>query len=247
MLQGFYSAASGVLMQQRHLNIISNNLANMQAAGFKAKRLLSQTFEEQLMARLERGNTGYIGTVESTRIVSEVANLWTAGGIAETQRPLDMAVTGYGFFSIQADDGETYYTRNGQFDMDDEGYLILRDAGYVLGTNGAPIQVAISDITLAEDGTLTRNDTGAVVGVLDIREPAENAVIEQARNTMYTFDATVPAADPMMIQGGYERSNVNLTDELSAMIMAQRNFSSASQALQWIDQTYAKAVNIAEL
>lgn len=245
MLQGFYSAASGMLMQQRHLNVISNNLANTQTPGYKANRLLSTTFE-QTLARLERGNSGVIGTGESTRIVSEVADLWTEGGVTETGRPFDMAITGYGFFNIQNEEGEPYLTRNGQFDLDEEGYLQLRGQGRVLG-QGGPIKVDISDIQVLEDGTILNVGTGAEIGKLLITEPTEDAEITQQRNGLYLASAVQPVQNPKVEQGVWENSNVNLSDELAAMIMTQRNFSSAAQALQWIDRTYSLAVNIASL
>ncbi|MDL2219726.1 flagellar hook-basal body protein [Ruminococcaceae bacterium OttesenSCG-928-O06] len=247
MLQGFYSAASGMLMQQRHLNVVANNLANAQTPGYKTNRLVSTTFQQALLARLEPGNSAYIGTGESTRIVDEVADIWTEGGIMETGRPFDLAITGYGFFNVQGADGTVYLTRNGQFDLDDEGFLMLPGEGRVLGANGAPIQVTTSDINVSATGAITNSVTGAAIGQLAITEPTEDAVVEQARNTMYTATATQPAGQPGIVQGAYENSNVNLTDELTAMIIAQRNFSSASQALQFIDATYAKAVNIAAL
>lgn len=245
MLQGFYSAASGMLQQQRHLNVIASNLANTQTAGYKANRLLSTTFE-QTLARLERGNSAIIGTGESTRIVSEVADLYTEGGVTESGRPFDMAITGYGFFNIQSEDGQQYLTRNGQFVLDDEGYLYLRGKGRVLG-QGGPIKVDVSDIQVLEDGTILNGGTGAQIGRLLITEPTENAEISQQNNGMYLAAQTQPIANPKVEQGVWENSNVNLSDELAAMIMTQRNFSSSAQALQWIDRTYALAVNIASL
>ncbi len=248
MLQGFYSAASGMLMQQRHLNVISNNLANTQTPGFRSNQLVSQTFEETLQARLQGGVATEIGTAESTRIVSEVSDLWTHGGITETGRPFDMALQGYGFFNIQAEDGETYMTRNGMFDLDEEGFLILRGQGQVLSTGGAPIQVTISDILVEADGTIINSETGAEIAQLMITVPADDADMQQARNGMFTTaNAAVAAENPMVLNGGYENSNVDMIYQQTAMISAQRNFSSAAQALQWIDQTYSHTVNIASL
>lgn len=249
MLQGFYSAASGMLMQQRALDVIANNLSNTQTPGYKTNRLLSSTFEQTLMTRLEHGKYSDVGSGSPVRIVSQVADLYTNGGLTETSRPFDMAITGAGFFNIQGDvDGQTYLTRDGQFDLDDEGYLILRGQGRVLGTGG-PMQISTSDITVSETGEITDSVTGAVLGQLAITAPNEDAVVEEQYNGMYqvTAGGTTAVAQPGIVQGALEDSNVSLTNEMTAMITAQRNFSSASQALQFIDATYAKAVNIASL
>lgn len=249
MLQGFYTAASGMFQQQRGLNIISHNMANLQTPGFKASRLLSTTYEQTFLARLEQYNTGGIGRGDPARIVDEVPDIFTAGGVTETGRPFDFAITGDGFFNVRGEDGQTYLTRDGQFDLDDEGYLVLRDRGRVLGTGGAPIQANTSDISVDENGVITNTITEGVIGTLAITLPAQNAEIEQNRNGLFTA-STGPGAqvqEPGLVQGGYEGSNVNLTDEMTAMMIAQRNFSTASQALKFIDTTYAKAVNIASL
>ena len=246
MLQGFYSAASGMLMQQRHLNVISNNLANAQTPGYKTNRLLSETFSQTLL-RIERDNTAPIGTHEATRVVSEVADLWTEGGVQETDRPFDLAITGYGFFNIRGEDGETYLTRNGMFDLDDEGYLMLRGQGRVLGVGGTPLRLNINEITVEQDGTILNAITGANMGRLMLTMPTQNAAVTAQRNGMYTATAVENAPNPMVEQGGYENSNVNLSDELSAMIMTQRNFSTAAQALKLIDQSYSLTVKIGQI
>lgn len=248
MLQGFYSAASGMLMQQRSLNTISNNLANARTPGYKTNRLVSGVFEQTLLSRLERGRFNGIGTGAPVRVVSEVADIFTTGGFAETLRPFDMAVTGSGFFNIQTEDGQTLLTRNGNFDIDDEGYLVMPGRGRVMGVNG-PLQIYTSDIEVGENGEISNYVTGENLGQLLITVPNENAVIEETRTGMYqVVEGGVAAAQqPMVAQGVLENSNVDLTGELTAMIAAQRNFASASQALQIIDATYAKAVNIASL
>ncbi len=249
MLQGFYSAASGMLMQQRNLNLIANNLANVQTPGYKTSRLLSNTFQQTMLTRFEDYNDGRIGEGDPVRIVREVADLFTPGVVVESGRPFDFAVTGAGFFNIEAPDGETYITRDGMFDLDDEGFLIKRDGGYVLGTGGQRLQANTSDIEVSPEGQITNALTGAVIGTLAITIPPENATILESRNSMYLVEGGggTQSADPQVVQNAYEQSNVNMGDELTAMMFAQRNFSTASSALKMIDATYAKGVNIAAL
>lgn len=248
MLQGFYSAASGMFMQQRGLNVIANNLANAQTPGYKTTRLLSTTFEQTLLTRFEKYGSGGIGTGEPVRIVSEVADLFDINGLTGTNRPFDVALNSPGFFNIQGEDGQTYLTRDGQFDLDEDGYLVLRDRGRVLGTGG-PLKLDTSDITISETGQITNSITGAALGQLAVTNPGEEAEYQIERNGLYTSSAGVGAQqqDVVVVQGALEDSNVVLTEEMTAMIMAQRNFQSASAALKMIDATYSKAVNIAAL
>ncbi len=249
MLQGFYTAASGMLMQQRSLNVISNNLANLQTAGFKSSQLVSNTFEQEFLTRFAQQDAGAIGTGYPARIVDEVVDLHAFNGITETGRPFDLAITDYGFFNVLAEDGQTYLTRNGQFDLDENGFLILRGRGQVLGVGG-PLQLTTSDINVDENGLITNSITGAALGQLSITVPADDADVQQNPNGMFSLiDGGVGALspNPQVVQGAYENSDVNMTDEMTAMMLAQRNFSSASQALQFIDATYAKAVNIASV
>lgn len=248
MLQGFYTAASGMLMQQRALNVISHNLANVNTPGYKTSRLMSETFQQELLTRLQNGRNTNIGTGEPARIVREAANVFDPSGLQETGNPFDVGLTGAGFFNIQGEDGQVYLTRNGQFALDEDHYLVLRGKGRVMGVGG-PIQLNTSDILINDRGQITNAVSGAALGQLNITIPAENADIEVARNGMY-IAAGGPGAqapDPGVVQQWVETSNVNMTDEMTAMMAAQRNFAAASQALQWIDASYAKAVNIASL
>lgn len=247
MLQGFYSAASGMMMQQRSLNLIANNLSNAQTPGYKTKRLLSTTFEQAYLARLEQGRYTGIGTGDPVRVVREVSDIMAVSSLGETGRPFDFAISGAGFFNIQGEDGQTYITRDGQFDLDEEGYLVLRGRGRVMGLGG-PLKLDTSDILVDEYGEITNATTGAALGRLQLTIPNEDAEILEAATGLYQVNGgTIPAAAPKVVQGALENSSVNLTDEMTQMIMAQRNLASASQALQMIDKTYAKAVNIASL
>lgn len=138
MFSGFYTAASGMLMNQRRLNAVSNNMANQNTPGYQAKKVIGTTFDEELL-RQQGGIETNIGGGSPIAIVAEEAIDFTQGNLKETNRPYDMAISGNGFFVIQGE-GQEYLTRNGNFDRDNEGYLVLRGVGRVLGDDG-PIKV----------------------------------------------------------------------------------------------------------
>ena len=99
MLRGFYTAASGILMQERTLNVLTNNMVNSQTPGFRASRVVSTTFDQEFMTRYERMNgPSAIGVGSPIRVVSDVPTQFDPSSLEETGRPFDVAINGDGFF-----------------------------------------------------------------------------------------------------------------------------------------------------
>lgn len=190
MATGFYTAASGMLMQQRILNVLGNNMSNDQTPGFKTARTISSTFEWELLNRVENHRDHLLNAKASpVRIVHDVPTDIESGSFMETQRPYDMAVNSEGFFNV-IENGETYMTRNGNFDIDPEGYLILRGHGRVQGEDG-DIHVGGSNFTVDVDGSIhTVDSRGKRVDIdkLLITAPDEGILLTVKRNGMYQLD-----------------------------------------------------------
>ena len=244
MLRGFYTAASGILVQERTIDVLTNNMANAKTPGFRASRVVSTTFDHELLTRIEDANTGRIGTGSPMRRVEDVLVNFSPNSLEETFRPYDMALDGVGYFNIQTEDGATQYlTRNGSFDVDDNNQLVLPGHGLVMGENG-PIQLLTSDFTVEYDGTIY-DATGEVVDRLLLTIPPEGTQIEEQRNGMYTvadMEANLPVdASTHVIQGALERNNIDLNREYAMVMEAQRAFQSCSSALQIIDRIDQKA------
>lgn len=196
MLTGFYTAASGMLMQQRALNVIANNMANSETPGFKSERVVSTTFEQELLTRQERGNSGFIGKGSPVRLVQDVPSLFDPTLLQPTERPLDMAINGEGFFNIQSAEGEQYMTRNGNFDVDSEGYLCLNGGGRVLGKKGEIDLKGSSDFTVDEDG-MVRDIAGRRIDTLYITKPVEGTQLAKFSNGMYQIDQNPQTVPPL--------------------------------------------------
>ena len=131
MLRGFYTAAAGILVQERTLDVLTNNMANARTPGFRASRVVTTSFEHELLTRIEGANTGRIGKGVPMRRVDDVLVKFDPNSLEETFRPYDMALDGVGYFNIQTEDGATQYlTRNGSFDVDD---MLLNTIGGALG------------------------------------------------------------------------------------------------------------------
>ena len=237
MLRGYYSAASGILVQQRNLNVIGNNITNASTVGYRAQRVIQSTFDQEVVSRYENGKYTTIGTGSQTNVVDTVETNFNESSIYETENPFDMAIISEGFFNISGDNGQTFMTRNGCFNIDAQGYLVLDGIGRVQGENG-DIYVGGSDFSMDSLGNIY-DINGNFAGKLRITIPAEEAQTIKMENGLFVTDNEVPK----VINYGYERSNVNMNDEYTRLIEAQAAFRACSTALSMIDQMNGKSVS----
>jgi len=251
MQRGFYTAASGILAQQRTLNVLTNNMANVNTPGFRASRVVTSTFEQEFLTRIEGYNTGGIGVGTPIRMVSEVPIRFDPGSLEETGRPYDVAIEGQGYFNVQApedeegNEGEIFLTRNGSFDIDEENRLILPGVGLVLGRKGE-IELETSDFTIEADGSVY-DAQGRHVDTILVTLPPEGAQIEQVANGLYRTenmeDNPEAGEETHLVQGWIERSNIDINREYALVMEAQRAFQACSTALQIIDEIDQKAAS----
>ena len=133
MYQGFYNLTSGMLTQSRNLNVVSNNMANIQTAGYKKDTMVSSTFQEEMLYRTGRRakeNREELAVTSKIRTASRTYVDYEQGSMEPTEGIYDFAIQGRGFFCIQTEDG-VRYTRDGSFSVDNQGYLVLNDQGRV--------------------------------------------------------------------------------------------------------------------
>ena len=267
MMRSLYTAASGMRAQQTNLDVISNNLANVNSTGYKTstaefKSLLYQT----LQTRSTSANGDYkpigaqVGT--GTRNAS-ITTGFTQGAMLETANDFGFGIEGDGFFAVQAADGNTYYTRNGDFQMavSSDGFMLCTQEGYpVLDSDGMPITFGAdeyepSKIKVTSDGTVCYPDAnnnlqsiGIKIGLYQVTNPAG---FNSVGNTMYEVtDASGPAVEEgenpnlkksTLMQGRVEGSNVQVADEMINMIVAQRAYEMNSKAIQASDEMLSQA------
>lgn len=248
MLSGFYTAASGALTQQRNLNTISNNIANYETPGYRTERLVTTSFEDVLL-RQENGQT-VIGGGSPIRLVEDVMTNFDPNFLEETGRPYDLAINGEGYFHVLTGEGQEFMTRNGNFDIDEEGFLILRGVGQVIGQKGKPIKIGDSEFEVHTDGTVY-SSKGKKLDTLKVTQPAEDVKLEKYTNGLFfvrDYSTNVPAEDVTIEQGLLESSNIDLNQEYTMAMASLRNFQLCSQALKIMDTLNQKtATQIASL
>lgn len=266
MFRGFYTAAAGMLTQQRHAEMLANNIANANTPGYKADRSAMRAFPEMLLARIEKHNgapqIAQIGSVNTGAYMQELIPQFTQGDIHATDLPTDVALVeenvpyheetnlkGALFFAVQTPEGEVKYTRNGHFTIDNEGRLMMA-GNYVLSTNGTPIVITGNDFTITPEGDVFENgiDTGQTI---DIRLAADvRNLINEGNGLFRTADGTVLASavgngnvQYTLRQGFLERSNVDVARAYTDMMTAYRTFEANQKVLQAYDRSMDKAVN----
>ncbi len=252
MMRSLWSAASGMLSQQLHINTISNNIANVNTSGFKKNRV---DFEDLMYQTMKRAGTPVSGGTQipvNTEIglgvkVAATPKIFTQGDFLRTGNPLDLVIEGDGFFQVALPDGTTAYTRDGGFKIDSEGRIVTSE-GFILQP----------EITIPENATAISINESGVVSVLTpgAEAPTEVGQIELARfinpaglsamgknlfrATAASGEATTgtPGLEGLgtINQGFLEMSNVQIVEEMVKMITAQRAYEASSQAIKTSDE-----------
>lgn len=239
MLRGLYIAASGMLAQQVRHEIVANNLANADTAGYKADTALFRTALDTAVWRHRDPQKGaptpLVGALSFGAEVDDVVTDLRPGPIAFTGRPLDVAIDGEGFFVVNTPRGE-HYTRDGAFHQAADGTLVTADGMPVMGTRGA-IRSASAPLSIAPNGDVLAN--GQVIDRLRVVQ-LRNASKEGANR----FVGNAQPLPQFNLQvGALERSNVSVVQAMVDMIVAMRAYEASHRAVLAHDETLQKAVN----
>lgn len=256
MFRALWIAKTGLDAQQMQLDTISNNLANVSTNGFKRSQAV---FEDLLYQNLRQAGgqetqqnqlpTGLqVGT--GVRTVA-TARLFTQGNLEQTGNTFDMAIEGNGFFSLEMPDGSTAYTRDGAFRIDPTGQLVT--SGGIPMSPPVVIPPDAESVTIGADGTVSvtqpGQSTSIQVGQVQLATFVNPAGLDpKGQNLFQETDASgapmigTPGSNGagLIHQGWVETSNVNVVEELVAMIQTQRAYEINSKAIQTSDQMLAR-------
>lgn len=244
MSRGFYTLASGMLTQQRKIDISSNNIANLNTAGYKKEQAVTTNFGSLLINKYKQNGIKEeatpISDISLIRTIEENNTIHSQGSLEETGSMTDFAIMGAGFFAIDSN-GQVLYTRNGSFNIDVEGYLVLEGAGRVQGEFG-DIYIGTDKFDYREDGSIIVEDE--VVDNIAVYDFADYNSLNKFREGMFISDTEPDLVDyPLIVNKTIERSNVNVTEELTGILSSQRALQTAAQALKIYDMINDKAVN----
>ncbi len=240
MLNGLYTATSGMLMQQTRLDVISNNLSNVNTTGFKKEQAVFSVFrpnEERLPQTWIR-NTLYNRSINSAVILDDIYTNHENGELKQTGNVFDLAlVKENAFFSIDTPWG-LRYTRSGDFTMNENGDLVTREGFPVMSNQAEGDPINIPDGTnISTDRQGNIYSDGVIISTLGISEFDDLSYLQKVgRNLFAAVDIEpTPAVNPQMYQGFLEDSNVNPISEMVRMIDASRGYEIYAKVVQTHD------------
>lgn len=261
MLRGFYTAASGMIAQQRQQESLANNIANVNTPGYKADQATMRAFPEMLIQQMGSekipttkginipGNHP-IGSINTGVYVQEMVPNFDQGDIRETGVSTDIALvnstlpdeTGGLFFTLQNEQGDLRYTRNGNFTIDGQGFLTSNEGLYVLDEAGNSIQTNGLDFTVGLDGVIDIAGGNIPLGI-SYTDDVYNLAKEG--NDLFSGEAV---AAPVGIayttqQGVLEQSNVDSLKAMTDMMEAYRVFETNQRVLKAYDESMGKTVS----
>lgn len=270
MLRGFYTAASGMLTQQRRQETLSNNLSNVNTPGYKADQGSVRAFPEMLIERME-GKTlptsrdinipirSDVGPLSTGTYLQETTPDFTQGDIRDTGVSTDLALqngnmpaeNGSVFFTLRGEDGEARYTRNGNFTVDGQGFLVGQNGSYVLDQEGNRVQTGGQEFTVSPEGVLQTDEGETQLGISYINDVYQ---LVKEGNGLFRYNEEGEGQAPINAQGAegvtfgvrqnaLEGSNVDPARTMTEMMNSYRSFETNQKVLRVYDQSMDKAVN----
>ncbi len=270
MVRSLWSAATGMNAQQTNVDTIANNLANVNTVGYKTQ---SAQFKSLLYQNLQTVTTTANGDPKPTSSQvglgvrnSSINSIFTQGSLLASNSDTSFAIEGDGFFSIRGSDGNTYYTRNGDFTWATNaggGVILTNTDGLpVLSSTGQAITLnsnyVTSKITITKDGTVCYPDAsnnprslGITIGVYQFNNPGGLEregdslwKVTEASGVAMNEATNASLQKSNIVQGYLEGSNVQVADEMVNLIVAQRAYEMNSKAITTTDEMMQTANNV---
>lgn len=252
MIRGLYTSSAGMQVEQMRQEAIANNLANLNTAGFKKDMAVIEARENMGIQRTNNPSKAGpdaanvkvgLGDLGTGVLVDRFVKDFDQGPLQQTENPLDFALQGEGFFTVEGQGGERLYTRGGNFSRNQEGQLVDMDGRAVLGANG-PITIPEGKFSVGTDGVL--HVDGRPFDQLAIaRFDNPDEQLSKLGDTLFRNEtgAEPQVATALVYQGALEGANVNSVREMVEMIACLRQYEANQKAIASQDTTLDKAVN----
>ncbi len=260
-MKSLSTAATGMLAQQRNVEVISNNIANLNTVGFKRQRA---EFQDLLYQTLERPGavSSSTGTIVPNGVqigagvrTGSVYRITEQGNVTSTGNDFDLAISGRGFFRVQLPDGVDAFTRAGNFAISPDGEIVTED-GYLVSP-GVTVPEDATDIAISETGIVQARIAGdenlTELGTLELvtffnesglEAIGDNLLLETAASGTRVIGEPGDPGFGRILQGFVETSNVDPVQEITALIAAQRAYEMNARVIETSDEMLATNANL---
>jgi flagellar basal-body rod protein FlgG len=251
LIRGFYTSVSGLITLQNEQEVVTNNIANVNNTGYKKRELTKSSFEDVMISNRQKllGDKyvrNDIGNLNLGVKVNDVETVFTQGTFKSTDSMTDFAIDGRGFFVAQNGNQEVY-TRDGNFKVNQQGYLITNGGSQVLGTNlstGAkePIYIGNSKFSLDGDNNIDIQDIGPTHKLMTVDfENKDYKSLEPLGDNYISKNNPIYDAKVNVRQNCLETSNVDSSAELVKLMEIKRQFETNQKFVKMQDETVQKA------
>lgn len=265
MIKGLYTAHTGMVNEMKRLDVLTNNLANADTTAYKKEGTTSRTFADELAIKIkDTSNYGLhqkLGEISLVTHLGQVYTDYSTGSFKVTDNETDFALEGEGFFAVSFTDknGNTSVklTRDGNFIVDNQGYLRTKDGDYVLNATGALNMDASEEnyVRLNSGAAFAVDQMGYIyqneqlVGTLGVVNVENYDYLEKYGENLYNLveGGAVTASDAKVQQGMLEGSNVNVVEEMVNMIAIQRAYDAGQKVIRSVDETLGTTVNLGKV
>lgn len=253
MVKGLYTSATGMINEQRRVDVLANNLANVSTTGYKAEGATSESFKDVFAVKIkdtsEYGTARRLGKMHPGVKIGETYTDYSEGSFHATDNDLDMAISGKGFFTIEftnkKGETKTMYTRDGNFTLNTKGELVNKNGDYVLDPKGKHIKLdPLAKCSVDMNGFIYQN--GEQLAQVKVTDFEDYNYLEKYGETYYSLvdgGKETEEITGVVYNGMLESSNVQTAKEMVNLINYQRAYETNQKMIQAHDETLQVAVN----
>lgn len=251
MLRSMYASVSSMITLQARQGIITNNLANINTTGYKSQTLVAKSFDDMLLHNKDNykngvSNVNELGSLNFGVRIDETATSYKQGTLISTENNTDFAIVGNGFFQVTDEQNNTYYTRDGSFKVNPQGYLVTNSGHYVMGINSQTgnserIYIGSDLISISPDNSVMINGENRYkFNIVDF-ENYDN--LTKYGNNLYKGDGEFNSNNYSIKQKYLEGSNIDSINEVAMMMETVKEFEANQKVIQTIDSTLSQIAN----
>ncbi|HSQ87861.1 flagellar hook-basal body complex protein [Romboutsia sp.] len=251
MLRGIYTSVSSMLTLQARQSVITNNLANINTFGYKEETLVSKNFDEVTLSNNDNyingaSNKQILGSLSFGVSIDDTVTSYEQGTHISTENNSDFALDGNGFFQVQDTNGKTFFTRDGSFKVNSQGYLVTNAGHNVMGLNKTtgniePINIGNDKIHVTPNNNISVN--GIEKYSFNIVDFDDYDTLKKVGDNLYSGENPTQANKFYIKQGYLETSNVDYINTTALLMETVKEFEANQKVIQTIDSTLSKIAN----